>query len=121
MLTCQRYFVTCGPTDCMVGALSSTDIPIQFLGQSGETAFVGYQTHQLDSTRLFFELEFVATTVLKDDSVSRVEGAIFHTETPVIATWQVEADWIEDYRDESLSTKGLMAKVLQGLETTSFR
>lgn len=61
------------------------------------------------------------TTVLDDDSVSAVEGALFHTETPVIATWRVEADWTERYRDGSLSTVGLLAKVLQGLETESFR
>lgn len=102
-------------------SLSSTDISIEFFEQSDETAFVGYATHQLDATRLFSELEFVVTTVLDDDSVSAVEGAIFHAENPIIATWRVEAKWTERYRDESLSTTGLLAKVLHGLETVSFQ
>lgn len=105
----------------MAESLSSSGIPVQFLDQSDDTIFVGYETHQTDSTRLFSELQFVVTTVLEDDSVSVAEGAIFHTENPVIATWQVEADWTERYRDGSLSTAGLLAKVLQGLQTASFR
>lgn len=104
----------------MAGPLSSTDIPVQFLEQSDGTAFVGYETHQLEPTRLFTELQFVVTTVLDDDSVSAVEGAIFHTENPVIATWRVEGDWVERYRDESLPAVGLLVKVLQELQTTSF-
>ena len=105
----------------MANSLSSADVAVQFREQSDGTAFVGYETHQLDSTRLFSELRFVVTTVLDDDSVSAVEGAIFHTENPVIATWRVEADWTERYRDGSLSAVRLLAKVLQGLETESFQ
>lgn len=35
--------------------------------------------------------------------------------------WRVEAEWTERYRDESLSTAGLLAKVLQWLEIVPFR
>lgn len=76
----------------MAGPFSSTDIPVQFFERSDETAVVGHESHQLDSTRLFTELQFVVTTALDDDAVSAVEGVIFHTENPVIANWRVDAD-----------------------------
>lgn len=105
----------------MESPLESANIQVQFLDQDDETAFVGYETHLTDSVRLVSELEFVVTAILDDESVTEIEGIIFHTEHPVIAAWQTETDWIHRYREESLSTEGLIVKVLQGLETASFQ
>lgn len=105
----------------MSNPLSSTDVQTRFYEQSNETVFVGYKSHHTDSARLFAELEFIVMKILEDDSVSAIEGAIFHSEHPVIATWHVQDTWVERYRSEALPTVGVLSKVLQELETASFQ
>lgn len=105
----------------MVDPLSANDVQVQFYERAGGTAFVGYETNQTESTRLYSELQFVVTTVLQEESVDAIEGATFHTDAPIIASWKVKSEWARRYREESLPTVGLLVKVLRGSETVAFQ
>lgn len=101
--------------------LEAREIEVQFLEAADETVYIGYQTHLTDATRLFTELQATVTTILDRKPGTAITGATFHTQYPVIATWDVESDWAEGYDEGSLSGTGLMTSVLGKLDTVSFQ
>lgn len=105
----------------MDNPLSASDVGVQFYERAEDAAFVGYETNRRDANRLFAELQLVVTTVLEETTLATVEGITFHTEAPVIATWQVEAEWAEEYRAGDLPAAALLTRVLRRLETNSFQ
>lgn len=104
----------------MEETLESRNVSTTFVEVVDDTVYIGYESSQTDASKLFTELQAVVHTVLEHEPGTAVEGAIFHTDHPVIGTWHVEAAWADRRQNDDLSETGLASRVLRTFDTIEF-
>jgi hypothetical protein len=105
----------------METVLEARGIATEFVEVSDACIYVGYRSHQTDSTDLFNELKLVVTTVLDNEPAMAVTGVIFHTEYLAFGLWHIDKAWAEFHRDGDLSESALLAQILHTLQAVQFQ
>lgn len=105
----------------MEGALEAHGVTPKYVEATGEAVHVGYHSHRIDASKLVEELQVVVATVLDHEPGRAVEGAVFHTDRPVVGRWRVKREWAERYETGELSETALTSKTLHTLDVASFK
>lgn len=108
------------PSDGMQEALEAEGVTVEFTADTDDRAYVGYETNVTDTSSLATELRLVVETVLDQRPGTAVRGAVFHTENPVVALWEVESQWAEQWDGGDLPGPALLVEVLRTLRTAQF-
>lgn len=105
----------------MKEALTEQGIAVTQSHVTAETVYVMYKSHATNSEVIVNELETVLLTILNQEGVKSVQGAILHTKRPLIGLWQVDSGWFQAEQEHHINEQRLLLRTLQTLRVISFK